>query len=105
MGLTWIDHDTIEKPIEEIKQSGESGNLDIEFKVETLRQNRDGGDGFSAFQVLQNFAYCIVNNMHHINACKPKPHCLSDISFFCWVRQAAFFAEQTAVAATIQEQE
>lgn len=41
MGLTWIDHDTIEQPIEEISKQSESGNLDIEFKVETLRQNRD----------------------------------------------------------------
>ena len=68
MGLTWIDHDTIEKPIEEIKQSGESGNLDIEFKVETLRQNRDGGDGFSAVHIY---------NMLHIHECKPKAHCIS----------------------------
>ena len=47
MGLTWIDHDTIEQPIEEISKKtaeagGGKGNLDIEFKVETLRQNRDG---------------------------------------------------------------
>ena len=39
MGLTWIDHDTIEQPIEEI--SKKSDNLDIEFTVEKLRQNRD----------------------------------------------------------------
>ena len=56
MGLTWIDHDTIEQPIEEIsKQSGESGghsNLDIEFKVETLRQNRDE-EWFNAVQMCK----------------------------------------------------
>ena len=53
MGLTWIDHDTIEQPIEEISkktaESGGSGNLDIEFKVETLRQNREDGREDSAF--------------------------------------------------------
>ena len=52
MGLTWIDHDTIEQPIEEIsKKTAESGggNLDIEFKVETLRQNREDGAEDSAY--------------------------------------------------------
>ena len=39
MGLTWIDHDTIEQPIEEISKKtaeagGGKGNLDIEFKVD-----------------------------------------------------------------------
>jgi len=36
MGLTWIDHDTIEKPIEEITV-GTGEAQDIEFTVETLR--------------------------------------------------------------------
>ena len=36
MGLTWIDHDTIEKPIEEITLGTEEA-VDIEFKVETLK--------------------------------------------------------------------
>ena len=36
MGLTWIDYDTIEKPIEEITVcTGEA--KDIEFTVETLK--------------------------------------------------------------------
>ncbi|XP_014256079.1 cGMP-specific 3',5'-cyclic phosphodiesterase [Cimex lectularius] len=34
MGLTWIDHDTIEKPIEEF--SADQGTKDIEFTVTTL---------------------------------------------------------------------
>lgn len=36
MGLTWIDHDTIEKPIEELSAETAESKLDIEFKVETL---------------------------------------------------------------------
>ena len=36
MGLTWIDHDTIEKPIEEIKL-GTDDAVDIHFTVETLK--------------------------------------------------------------------
>ena len=36
MGLTWIDHDTIEKPIEEITLGTEEA-VDIEFTVETLK--------------------------------------------------------------------
>ena len=36
MGLTWIDHDTIEKPIEEITLGTEEAD-DIEFTVETLK--------------------------------------------------------------------
>ena len=38
MGLTWIDHDTIEKPIEEITLGTEEA-VDIEFTVETLKSN------------------------------------------------------------------
>ena len=34
MGLTWIDHDTIEKPIEEF--TAEDDAKDIEFTVTTL---------------------------------------------------------------------
>lgn len=36
MGLTWIDYDSIEKPIEEITL-GTDEAVDIEFKVETLK--------------------------------------------------------------------
>ena len=36
MGLTWIDYDTIEKPIEEITV-GTGEAKDIEFTVETLK--------------------------------------------------------------------
>ena len=35
MGLTWIDHDTIEKPIEEITLKKE--DVGFEFTVETLK--------------------------------------------------------------------
>ena len=38
MGLTWIDHDTIEKPIEEIFAGTEEA-VDIEFTVETLKSS------------------------------------------------------------------
>ena len=38
MGLTWIDYDTIEKPIEEITV-GTGEAKDIEFTVETLKCN------------------------------------------------------------------
>jgi hypothetical protein len=38
MGLTWIDHDTIEKPIEEITLGTEEA-VDIEFTVETLKSS------------------------------------------------------------------
>lgn len=34
MGLTWIDHDTIEKPIEEF--TGDEDAKEIEFTVTTL---------------------------------------------------------------------
>ncbi len=36
MGLTWIDHDTIEKPIEEIGLGTDEAQ-NIEFTVETLK--------------------------------------------------------------------
>ncbi|XP_040576240.2 cGMP-specific 3',5'-cyclic phosphodiesterase [Lepeophtheirus salmonis] len=36
MGLTWIDHDTIDKPIEELN-ADEAEAKDIEFKVEMLK--------------------------------------------------------------------
>ena len=36
MGLTWIDYDIIEKPIEEITLGTEEA-VDIEFTVETLK--------------------------------------------------------------------
>eukprot|EP00095_Tigriopus_kingsejongensis_P010391 snap_masked-scaffold1615_size33485-processed-gene-0.0 protein:Tk10391 transcript:snap_masked-scaffold1615_size33485-processed-gene-0.0-mRNA-1 annotation:"camp cgmp cyclic nucleotide" len=37
MGLTWIDHDTIDQPIEELIATGNAENKDFEFKVETLK--------------------------------------------------------------------
>ncbi len=40
MGLTWIDYDTIEKPIEEITV-GTGEAKDIEFTVETLKCNSE----------------------------------------------------------------
>ena len=36
MGLTWIDHDTIDKPVEELS-AGTAEAKDINFKVETLK--------------------------------------------------------------------
>ncbi|XP_059082786.1 cGMP-specific 3',5'-cyclic phosphodiesterase-like isoform X2 [Tigriopus californicus] len=38
MGLTWIDHDTIDKPIEELV-AGNAESTDFEFKVETLKNS------------------------------------------------------------------
>jgi len=43
MGLTWIDHDTIEKPIEEITLGTEEAD-DIEFTVETLKSANAASD-------------------------------------------------------------
>ena len=40
MGLTWIDHDTIEKPIEQITLGTEDAD-DIEFTVETLKSKAE----------------------------------------------------------------
>ncbi len=36
MGLTWIDHDTIDKPVEELNANSAEAQ-DIQFKVETLK--------------------------------------------------------------------
>lgn len=41
MGLTWIDHDTIDKPVEEISE-GTAEAKDIEFKIETLKCSNSG---------------------------------------------------------------
>ena len=42
MGLTWIDYETIDKPIEEIAQG--TGDADeIEFHVETLSNVKETG--------------------------------------------------------------
>jgi cGMP-specific 3',5'-cyclic phosphodiesterase, invertebrate len=38
MGLTWIDHDTIDKPVEEFTKTCEPE--DIEFTVTTLHQEK-----------------------------------------------------------------
>lgn len=50
MGLTWIDYETIDKPIEEITQG--TGEADeIEFHVETLstvKELSSHGDGKSS---------------------------------------------------------
>ena len=42
MGLTWIDYNTIDKPIEEIAQ-GTSDADEIEFHVETLSNVKETG--------------------------------------------------------------
>ncbi len=42
MGLTWIDHDTIEKPIEEIAADPDETKLDFDFTVETLKCTNTG---------------------------------------------------------------
>ncbi len=44
MGLTWIDHDTIDKPIEEL-EAGTAEAKDIEFTVETLKSNSSSSTG------------------------------------------------------------
>ncbi len=44
MGLTWIDHDTIEKPVEELSV-GTAEAEDIEFTIETLRPSGAGDRG------------------------------------------------------------
>ncbi len=44
MGLTWIDHDTIEKPVEELSV-GTAEAQDIEFTIETLGGEAGGGTG------------------------------------------------------------
>lgn len=59
MGLTWIDHDTIEKPIEEITV-GTGEAQDIEFTVETLRCTNEGvkksGNGVKKVWTIQKVA-------------------------------------------------
>lgn len=50
MGLTWIDHDTIEKPIEEITL-GTDEAVDFEFKVETLKSANE-----AAASMKKNYA-------------------------------------------------
>uniref|UniRef100_A0A1A9WNF2 Phosphodiesterase n=1 Tax=Glossina brevipalpis TaxID=37001 RepID=A0A1A9WNF2_9MUSC len=40
MGLTWIDHDTIEKPVEEFAACSDEDIKDIEFTVTTLNCNQ-----------------------------------------------------------------
>ncbi|KAL7728648.1 hypothetical protein ACLKA6_004032 [Drosophila palustris] len=48
MGLTWIDHDTIDKPVEEFAGCADEEIKDIEFTVTTLncnqQQSQHGGD-------------------------------------------------------------
>ncbi|XP_055848135.1 cGMP-specific 3',5'-cyclic phosphodiesterase [Episyrphus balteatus] len=45
MGLTWIDHDTIDKPVEEFAACKEEEIKDIEFTVTTLNcQHASGGE-------------------------------------------------------------
>ncbi|XP_023167365.2 cGMP-specific 3',5'-cyclic phosphodiesterase [Drosophila hydei] len=43
MGLTWIDHDTIDKPVEEFAGCADEEIKDIEFTVTTLNCNQHGG--------------------------------------------------------------
>ncbi|XP_068157489.1 cGMP-specific 3',5'-cyclic phosphodiesterase isoform X2 [Drosophila tropicalis] len=40
MGLTWIDHDTIDKPVEEFAGCADEDIKDIEFTVQTLNCNQ-----------------------------------------------------------------
>ena len=47
MGLTWIDHDTIDKPVEEITM-GTAEAQDIEFTVETLKCNNPAASSASS---------------------------------------------------------
>ena len=68
MGLTWIDYETIDKPIEEIAQG--TGEADeIEFHVETLstiKEQSSHGDGKSSKKdsiggmsiKVRNLAFC-----------------------------------------------
>ncbi|ALC45432.1 Pde6 [Drosophila busckii] len=42
MGLTWIDHDTIDKPVEEFAGCADEEIKDIEFTVTTLNCNQGG---------------------------------------------------------------
>ncbi len=46
MGLTWIDHDTIEKPVEELAM-GTAEAQGIEFTIETLGTTPDEKGGFT----------------------------------------------------------
>jgi hypothetical protein len=45
MGLTWIDHDTIDNPIEDLGTAAEVAKLDIEFTVETFKTPTPSSDG------------------------------------------------------------
>ncbi|XP_017047072.1 cGMP-specific 3',5'-cyclic phosphodiesterase [Drosophila ficusphila] len=45
MGLTWIDHDTIDKPVEEFAACGDEEIKDIEFTVTTLNCNQQSQHG------------------------------------------------------------
>ena len=55
MGLTWIDHDTIEKPIEQITLGTEDAD-DIEFTVETLKSKAE-----SDRKANMHKKVCVVN--------------------------------------------
>ena len=44
MGLTWIDHEEIDKPIEEIAQGTREAD-DIEFHVETFANAKESMSG------------------------------------------------------------
>jgi len=45
MGLTWIDHDTIDKPVEEFAACADEEIKDIEFTVTTLNCNQQSQHG------------------------------------------------------------
>ncbi|EDW24493.1 GL24177 [Drosophila persimilis] len=48
MGLTWIDHDTIDKPVEEFAGCADEEIKDIEFTVTTLNCNQQAQHGAGA---------------------------------------------------------
>ena len=70
MGLTWIDHDTIEKPIEEITL-GTDEAVDIEFKVETLKSAQANSTNET---IKKNFSKKVMDKTHQDTAfCVSEP--------------------------------
>ena len=59
MGLTWIDHDTIEKPIEEVLTKKE--DIGFEFTVETLKS----ANTEQANQVKKKIANKVIFQISH----------------------------------------
>ena len=60
MGLTWIDHDTIEKPIEEITLKKE--DVGFEFTVETLKSNANSEQASQVKKKIANKVRLLTNN-------------------------------------------